>query len=137
MQLVQKWEASGLLEGVSNKTVVAQTLESAANSLLVYATKYDKVPKSVNFAASMTFPIVRRVLGKRDFTYVEGDTSYTKETHFVSYSEPPPKRDEEPAICADVSQVLSEKLNKYTNLKVHGVHTEVKDDGFEIQFFCS
>lgn len=146
MELVEKWEQSGLLEGVKNKDGLAKTLEYAASDLLEFSAKQSD-QEAVKVAASMTFPIIRRVLGERDFTFTHflehiGQTKsvdHQRETEFVEFTNKETLIEDEhqPQICANTAELLSVKLNKYPNLKVYGVHTEVKDNGFEVQFLCS
>jgi len=137
MELVKKWEQSGLLEGARNKEDLAKTLEHSSRNLLRYMSLYNKNPTAVQTAAAMTFPIVTRVLRERNFSYVEGESSFVKETEFIKFFDVAASPDGETEICASTAANLSNKLNKYADLKVYGVHTEIKDDGFEVQFLCS
>jgi hypothetical protein len=133
-QLVEKWEESGLLEGAVNKSGLSYALEHAASHLLEYsAGKYDD--SEVQFAASVTFPVIRRVLGEKEFLFVPmyKDINYTREVEFVEYA----GEEAEAQVCQAVAEKMKERVSKYPNLKIHGVSAECQKGGFNLHFLCS
>ena len=152
-ELVEKWEQSGLLEGALKKEDVAQTLESSAAWIMDFVEKDDM--KKVNTAASIVFPVVRRVLGQKDFTFEhtllhmlkrsDADQpiiGYKHEVEFIPWSSvltDTPHLAEELQLkaCQQLEVAFKEKLNKYENLVINTIMTTFKEDGFEIGFRCS
>lgn len=133
MELVEKWEQSGLLEGLTEKENLAYALESAA-SYMVDRSKNSEF--SYTTAAAVTFPVIRRVLGNKNFKFeqLNSNLKFDVVKEFVSG---PVSEYNEVYVCQSVSDRMTEKLKNFSNLKVHGVRTDVMKDGFEIQFLCS
>jgi len=140
--LVEKWERSGLLDGAVNKEGIANCLEYVAQCALIHAStiKYAIVSeKKLGVAISLLFPVVRIALGERSFQWSK-DKTFTREVIEVEYPSAEEPNEVEPEHCSAVAKLLSEKLDKYKNLKIHGFIPEFPKENqnkFEIHILCS
>lgn len=133
--LVEKWELSGLLTNASNKEELSQTLECAAHNL-VYVVSKNSTEEATKTAGVLIFPTIRRVLGNKEFSFVEGQdlSAFTRES--VSVAMPLASSDEE-AVCESISNQMSERLQKYGAVKVANVTAEQTSTGVDIHFYCA
>jgi hypothetical protein len=140
--LVEKWEQSGLLDGAVNKEGIANCLEDVAQFAMLQAAtlKYRIVEeKKLGVAISLLFPVVRLALGERNFQWSK-DENYTREVIEVEYPSVEDPNEVEPEDCSAVAKLVSEKFDKYKNLKIHGFFPEFPKEHqnkFEIHLLCS
>jgi hypothetical protein len=141
-ELVEKWEQSGLLEGAVNKSGIAYCLEDVGQFAMLQAAtlKYRIVgEKKLGVALSLLFPVVRIALGERSFEWSK-DKTYTREVIEVEYPQVEDPNEVEPEHCSAVAKLVSEKLDKYKTLKIHGFFpefTQEEQNKFEIHVLCS
>jgi hypothetical protein len=138
--LVEKWERSRLLDGAVNKEGIANCLEEVAQFAMLQG-KYLKYigEKKLGVAISLLFPVVRIALGERNFQWSK-DEAYTREVIEVEYPQAQDPNEVEPEDCSAVAKLVSEKLDKYKNLKIHGFFpefTQEEQNKFEIHILCS
>jgi hypothetical protein len=140
--LVEKWERSGLLEGAINKEGIANCLEDVGRWVMFHAAdlKYMLVKeKKLGVAISILFPVARLALGERNFQWSKDET-YTREVIEVEYPQVQDPNEVEPEHCSVVAKLVSEKLDKYKSLRVHGFFpefTQEEQNKFEIHILCS
>lgn len=140
LDLVEKWEMSGLLQGVKNLKPMAEILEEAA---VVLINKYGKVEEAqLQKSAALTFPILRRAFGGKDFHFDKSAKSKSRETVVVDLvnhgfvgSVGTYKGNEEEIevlICEAASEELAKKLSSYENLVVSAVEVKIGKDSFSV-----
>jgi hypothetical protein len=138
--LVEKWERSGLLDGAVNKEGIANCLEDVAQLAMIQGKYIKNVgEKKLGVALSLLFPVVRIALGERNFQWSK-DKTYTREVIEAEYPQVQDPNEVEPEHCSAIAKLVSEKLDKYRNLKIHGFvpeFTQEEQNKFEIHVLCS
>ena len=139
MDLVEKWEMSGLLEGVKNSRAMAEVLEESAVVLLNKSGVQDEMLQK---SAALTFPILRRVFGSKDFTFDKSVKTTNLETvkvdlvnhGFIGYAGTYKGNEEEieVQICQTAAEELSKKISSYQNFVVSGIEVDIDKDSFSV-----
>jgi len=139
MDLVEKWEMSGLLEGVKNSKAMAEVLEESAIVLLNKSGVQDEMLQK---SAALTFPILRRVFGSKDFTFDKSAKTTNLETvkvdlvnhGFIGYAGTFKGNEEEieVQICQAAAEELSNKISSYHNFVVSGIEVDIGKDCFSV-----
>lgn len=139
MDLVEKWEMSGLLQGVRNTKAMAEVLEESAIMLLNKSGVQDEILQK---SAALTFPILRRVFGNKNFTFDKSAKSTNLETvkvdlvnhgffgHTGTF-----KGDEEEIevqLCQAAAEELSKRISSYQNFVVSGIQVDIDKDSFSL-----
>ena len=140
LDLVEKWEMSGLLQGVKNTRAMAEILEEAA---VVLINKSGKVEDSLlQKSASLTFPILRRTFGDVDFQFNKTIKTTNRETvkvdlvnHGFIGSTGTYKGDEqeiEVMLCETASKEFHKKISSYKDCVISGVEVQINKDCFAV-----
>jgi hypothetical protein len=140
LDLVEKWEMSGLLQGVKNSKAMAEVLEEAAIVLINKSGKVDQ--EMLAKSASLTFPMLRRVFGEKELKFDRHAKSGNRETvsvdlvnhGFFSYTGTY-KGDQEEIeimICDAASKELSKKIAAYEQIVVSGIEVQITKDSFSV-----
>lgn len=139
LDLVEKWEMSGLLQGAANKKAMADTLEESAIVLLnITGVEQQMLQKS----AALTFPILRRTLGSKEFKFDKSAKSVNTETVTVDFlnhgfigstgTYVGDQEEIEVQLCQAASEELSKKISSYKDLVVSGIKVDINKDSFSL-----
>jgi hypothetical protein len=140
LDLVEKWGMSGLLEGVKNSKAMAEVLEEAAIVLINKSGKVDQ--DMLAKSACLTFPLLRRVFGEKEFQFDRKAKSINRESVLVDLvnhdfvgSTGTYKGNEEEIelmVCEAASKELSNKISSYKDFVVSGIEVEISKDSFSV-----